>query len=274
MRTTLLLLAALAAPALGQEEARIQELLRNLDDDTFEVREKAEKALIAIGEPALVYLKAAVAEAERRKEQTEVRVRAQSAIRAIELAAKSKQFYYEPKLITFQGADAEIGQVLAELEKQTGVRMDASSIDAKAKVSLNVRNAPLFKVLDDLCRGQDERSYEYRDDGVRFVRSRFVACPTAVEGPFRIRIVKLKQEWSTDFKSTTTQIQLSLETDWQKFLKPARKVDLEIRKATDDKGGSIEVQKAEDGDDVNNGLVAMINGRVVMGRGGRFVVRP
>lgn len=264
-----LLLILLALPA--QDEARIKQLIQDLDDDGFEVRDKAEKALVALGPEAIPHLKVVIAETERQKEKAEVRTRALSALRAIEFNAKSKQFYPEPKLVTLRAADAELGAVLADLEKQTGVKFDAGAIDAKAKVMLDVQNAPLYKVLDDLCRGQDERSYEYREEGVRFQRARFVPYPAAYDGPFRIRIVKLKHERSTDFKASQGQAEVVLEADWQKHLKPSKRIDLEIKSAKDDKGAELEIVKGQSSDDDNNGVVVVGNGRFVMRRGGVVV---
>jgi len=270
MRHVLLLLLLLALPAPAQDEARIKQLIQELDDDSFEVRDKAEKALVAIGPEAVPQLKVIIAETERQKEKAEVRTRALSALRAIEFNAKSKQFYTDPKLVTLRAVDAEIGAVLADVEKQTGVKFDAGAIDAKAKVTIDVQNAPLFKVLDDLCRGQDERSYEYRDEGVRFQRSKFVAYPAAYEGPFRVRVLKLKQERSTDFKASQGQAEVTLEADWQKYLKPAKRIGLEIKSAKDDKGAELEVIKGL-GDDDANGLVVVNNNRFIMRRGGVVV---
>src|SRR5258706_6985858 len=144
MRALLAILLLLAA----QDEAKIRELIQSLDDDRFEVREKAEKDLTALGPPALPYLKAAAAEAERQKDRAEIKVRALSAIRAIEFAAKSKQVYTDPRLVTIKAEDWDLARVLEDLEKQSGVKIDGASVDAKAKVSLSAENAPLFKVLD------------------------------------------------------------------------------------------------------------------------------
>jgi hypothetical protein len=266
-----LLLVFLALPIQAQDEAGIKELIQNLDDDSFEVREKAEKALVALGELAVPHLRIVVAETQRQKEKAEVRTRALSALRAIEFNVKSRQYYSEPKFVTLRAADAELASVLADLEKQTGVRIDAGGIEAKAKVTLQAENAPLFKVLDELCRGQEERSYEYRDEGIRFARSRFIPYPSAYEGPFRIRVVKLKHERSTDFKIAEGLAQVTLEADWQKYLKPSRRIGLEIRTATDDKGATLEIEKAGSSDDDNGGVIVVGNGRFVMRRGGVVV---
>ena len=263
MNRILLALALLSAPALAQDEARIKELIQKLDDDSFEAREQAEKDLIAIGEAAAPLLKQAAQETEKRKDQGELKVRALSALRAIEFAAKARQVYVEPKLVTLSLADTELSAVLVELEKQTGVRMDPGSVDARAKVSIDVTKAPLFRALDDLCRGQEERTYEYREEGVRFQKERHLTCPTAYEAAFRIRVVKLKQERSTDFKTKNAQVQLTLDADWQKYLSPWKRYDIELKKATDDKGAALEVRKGEDAED---GLILAGGARIAMKR--------
>jgi hypothetical protein len=271
MRHTLLLLLLLALPVPAQDEARVKQLIQELDDDSFEVRDKAEKALVALGAEAVPQLKVVIAETERQKEKAEVRTRALSALRTIEFNAKSKLFYVEPKLVTLRATEAEIGAVLADVEKQTGVKIETGGIDAKAKVTIDVQNAPLFKVLDDLCRGQDERSYEYRDEGVRFQRSKFVPYPAAYEGPFRVRILKLKHERSTDFKASQGQTEVVLDADWQKYLKPSKKVGLELKSAKDDKGAELEVIKGQTDDDNNGGMVVVNNNRFIMRRNGVVV---
>ncbi|MBI3715519.1 MAG: hypothetical protein HY255_05955 [Betaproteobacteria bacterium] len=262
-----LLLSLLAFPVRVQDDLRIKELIQNLDDDSFEARDKAEKELVALGSSAIPYLKAVIAEADQQKEKAELKIRATSALRGIEFAAKAKLYYYEPKFVTLDAANAELGSVLSDLEKKTGVRLDAGAINPKAKITLHAENRPLFQVLDELCRGQEERSYEYREEGVRFSRARFVDCPSSYIGPFRIRIVKLQHERTTDFKSSNGEAHLLLEADWQKYLKPSRQVDLEIRAATDDKGGALEILKSVPGTEENE-VALWLNARVRRGGGG------
>jgi hypothetical protein len=251
----------------AQEAGRIQELIRNLDDDSFEVREAAERELIAIGPAAIPSLKAVIADADRQKDKTELKIRATSALRGIEFAAKAKQYYVEPKLVTLKARDADLGQVLTDLEKQTGVRIQSGSVDPKAKVTLGAENAPLFRVLDDLCRGREDRAYEYRDDGVHFSSSKFVEYPSSYEGPYRFRIVKLRHEHSTDFKTREGQVELALEADWLNPLKPSKRVEMTVQNATDDKGATLEAIRSESDDEGNNVLVAA-NGRILLQRAG------
>lgn len=257
----------LVLPFLTQDASRVKDLIQNLDDDSFEVRDGAEKALIALGAVAIPQLRAVIADAEGQNEKAELRIRATSALRGIEFAEKAKLFYAEPRRITIHSQDAELGSVLSDLEKQSGARMNAGLINLKTKVTLNAENAPLFKVLDDLCRGQGERSYEYRDDEVRFSRTHFILCPSAYEGPFRFRLVKLRHERSTDYKTIEGQVQLALEADWQRYLKPSKRVDLDISRATDDKGTTLEAFKAGS-DDPGEVLGIAANGRILMKQAG------
>ena len=195
-----------------------------------------------------------------------MRVRALSALRAIEFAVKAKKVYSEPALVTLDLKDSYLTRVLEEITKQTGVRFNASDVDPRGAVSIDVKDQPLFKVLDEICRGQEERTYEWRDESVKFLKDRHVPYPSAYPGPFRIRIVRLKQERSTDFKSKNAQLQLSLDASWQKYLNPAKRFEIEIKKATDDKGGTLEVRKGEDPDDPNGLLAAAGGARIVMRR--------
>jgi hypothetical protein len=264
MRGFSAVIIVLALPVLAQDETRIQELIQKLDDDSFEIREQAEKDLVAAGEAALPLLKKAAEDSEQRKDRGELRVRALSAMRAIEFAAKSRQVFVEPKRVTLSARDQELSKVLGEIEKQTGVKMDDSAIDGRKTVTLDVREAPLFRVLDELCRNQDERTYEYRDEGVRFQKDRHPGYPTAYDSAFRVRVVRLKQERSTDFKAPkTAQVQLSLDADWQKYLNPSRRYEIDLKKAVDDKGAALEIRRGED-DDASNMFV---------GGGGRIVVK-
>jgi len=264
MRRFAVAFALFALPVLAQDEARLKDLIQKLDDDSFEVREQAEKDLVAIGEPALPLLKKAAEEAEQRKDRGELRVRAQSAVRAIEFAVKSRQVFVEPKRVTLKLQNAELSKALDEIEKQTGVKIDDASVDGRKPVSLDVQDAPLYKVLDLLCQGQEERSYEYREEGVKFQKERHPPYPASYDSAFRVRIVKLKQERSTDFKAPkTAQVQLSLDADWQKYLSPSKRYEVDLKKAVDDKGATLEIRKGEDDDGTN----------MFVGGGGRIVVK-
>jgi hypothetical protein len=248
---------ALAAALLltlptAQDDARIAELIQRLEDDSVEARENAQKELIRIGEPALAPLRKAVEQAGTSADRGELRVRGSAAIRQIDLAVKSRAVYQDPKLVTFRASGMKLSEAAASIGKQAGVRIDASAVDGEAAVTCDLKAVPLFLALDELCRGQEERTYEYKEEGVvKLLKDRHVAHPTAYAGPFRVRILTMKVERSTDFKSKKSSLFLTLDADCEKYLKPWKNPEIEITGATDDKGTALEVKEGEGDEDAN-----------------------
>jgi hypothetical protein len=252
----LLAVALLALPlAAAQEDAKVRDLIQKLEDDSFDVREQAQKDLTRMGEAAIPALRAAVAAAAKSTDRGELKARAEAVLREIDLAAKSKAVYREPARITLRLKDAPLAEALKEIGRQAGVRIDASGVDEKAPVTVEAEGAPLFRVLDDLCRGRDDRTYEYREEGtVKFAPERHVSYPADYPGAFRVRVVRMRLERTTDFKDRKATLHLSVESDHEKYLKPSKSRDVEISKAVDDKGGALEVRKGEEDDEMNQGF--------------------
>lgn len=246
MRATLIL--AILLPPSPQEEESLQELIRLLEHDDFAVREKAQKDLIERGEAALPLLKRTLKDLEGRPERTETRIRAETAVREIELALRAREVYRDPRTITLDVRDAPLGEVLQEIARQAGISIDASTIDREARVTLKTESAPLLKVLDDLCRGAPERTYESTDEGgIRFRKDRHPGGPAFYQGPFRIRLVSLQVERITDFPDRRCSLTLALEADCERFLKPLRQYYLEVERVQDDQGAVLEKGKEGDG---------------------------
>jgi len=252
----LLLLLPLLAPV--QDAA---ELIRKLEDDAFDVRERAQADLVKLGEAALPALRKALGES---KDRAELRLRVEAAVREIDLAVKTRQVCPEPKLITLK-SDGPLPLILDEISKQAGLRLEASALGADAKASLDVRDLPLLRVLDLLCRPGDERRWEFvEDDRVRFLKEPRPDWPTSYAGSFRVRATSMKLSRSTDFKVKTSSLRVVLEADHDRRVKPSRGVEIEVTQAEDDKGSTVEARKGEEDDDA-----AMLgrNGGIRINRG-------
>ena len=245
-------LAAAFLLLVPQDDAKIGELIQRLEDDSVEAREGAQKELVRIGEAALAPLRKAVEQAGAAEDRGELRVRGSAAIRQIELAVKSRAVYQDPKLVTFRAAGTKLSQAAAAIGAQAGVKIDASGVDGEAEVTCDLKGVPLFLALDELCRGQEERTYEYKEEGhVKLLKDRHAPHPAAYAGPFRIRILTMKVERSTDFKGKKFSLLLTLDADHEKYLKPWKNPEIEITGATDDKGTALEVQEGEGEPDAN-----------------------
>ncbi len=237
----LVLLLAAAAP----QEAEVRDLLRRLEDDDAEVREKAQKQLGLLGERAIPLLKEA---AESPRSAGEVKLRLIAAIREIELSGKISKVFQEPKPIVLRASDTMLREVLDELSRQAGVPIDSSQVDGAAKVTLDVKDAPLQRVLDLLCADQAERTWEAQDDGgIRFLKERHPATPAVYGGPFRLRIQSINVERGTDFKGKTASATVTLAADWDKRLKPSKIVEIDLAKASDGLDSTLEISAADAG---------------------------
>lgn len=251
----LFLAALLLVPFAAQDPEALRKLVSQLEDDSFEVRERAQKDLIRMGEGAVPALKKAVKDTEGSTDRAELRVRAESAIREIELAAKARKIYWDPKTLTLDLKDALFSDVLREIGRQSGLRIDASAVDLGARMDVTAKEAPLYKVLDDLCRGQEERTYDYSEEGVvRFRKERHAAGPAFYGGPFRVRLASLKVERSTDFAARKCVLHVTLDADCEKYLKPLRRYAITLDRVLDDQGSALQ-KGAEEGNVFAGGQV-------------------
>lgn len=256
----LLLPLLLLAPA--QDDAAVRALAQKLEDDAFDVREQAQADLVKLGEAALPALRRLLSEST---ERAELRLRLAAAVREIETAVKARAVCPEPRLVTVKADGLPLARILEELGRQADVRIDASAVDASATASLDVKGAPLMQALDALCRGREDRRWEFADDErVRLVKEPTPAWPASHAGAFRTRVTSMRHARSTDFRGRTSTVRLVLEADCEKRVKPSRGVQIEVTQAKDDKGSTLEVRKGDDEDDV---MVARGGMRVI--RGGR-----
>ncbi|HVR87485.1 MAG TPA: hypothetical protein VMU54_24375, partial [Planctomycetota bacterium] len=229
----------------ASQEADVRDLLRRLEDDNAEVREKAQKQLGALGPAALPLLKDT---AESSRSSGELKLRVVAAMKEIELTEKIAKVFVEPKRITVKAGDALLREVLDEISRQAGVAIDSSLLDPAAKVTLDAKDAPLQRVLDLLCKDQVERTWEAQDDGsIRLFKDRHPAMPVVYGGPFRVRVQALSVERSTDFKGRTVTATATLMADWDRRLKPSKIVDIDLTKASDGQDSPIDISAADAG---------------------------
>jgi len=239
MRSLLIVLAL----GLFTQDPGLRELIQRLEDDRAESREKAQKDLVALGEAAIPALKEVI---DSVKSPGELKLRAATVIREIEVNLKAAKAFREPKRITLKVDDRTLREVLEELARQADVKIEAGGIDVTAQVDLDVTEAPLFEVLDLLCRDQAERTWEAQEDGsIRFSRDRQVSCPAAYGGPFRLRVLSINAQRNNDFKARTVVVTLVLVTDWDRRFKPSKVVDIELSKVVDDQGTALEVSPVD-----------------------------
>ncbi len=249
----LLLLLGLLAPL--QDEAKLRELAGKLEDDAFDVREKAQADLVKLGEASVPALRKILAES---KDRAELRVRLEAAIREIELAAKARSVCPDPKLLTIKCDALPLGKLLEEIGRQADLKIEAAAVDLGSLNTFDIDEVPLMMVLDEICRGREDMRWEFvEEDRIRFLKEPTPAYPRTYTRAFRTRITSLRLARSTDFRRKTSSVRLVIEADCERRVKPSKGIDIEVTKAEDDKGSAIEIRKGDDDDD---GLVVGRNG--------------
>ncbi len=150
-----LMLPALTMPSTGQDvnaaakptDPEIRQLVQQLGAPTYAEREKAQKALEAIGEAALPALK----EAAQKSEDLEVRRRAADLARIIEARAVAQRLR-QPSLISVAYDSTPVPEVLKDLEAKTGIVFENNPAErqtwAGKQISLRMDKAPLWEVID------------------------------------------------------------------------------------------------------------------------------
>src|SRR5262249_39950477 len=122
-----LILSSLAAP---QEDLRIQELLRKLDDDSIEARAAAAAALVDLGKAALPALRRAVAGAG-----VELKDRLSEVVRKIQDRERLAALLPPPSRITLRAENLPLREVFQKVSKQTSTAIDYSEVPEEARVT-------------------------------------------------------------------------------------------------------------------------------------------
>ena len=137
------------------QDVSVRDLVRQLEDENADVRERAQKQLAARGDAAVAPLKEIL---EGAGSSSEIKARATAILREIDLTAKIARVYKAPARVTVKAADTMLREVLDEISRQASVVIDSGLVDPAAKVTVDLKDVSLQQALDALCAGQAERS--------------------------------------------------------------------------------------------------------------------
>lgn len=221
----------------AQDDAALQDLIKKLDDSSLEVREKALRDLVKLGPKALESLRKAVS-----SESAELRVRAEQAIRAIELEVKSREVCPPSKPFTLKKSGT-VGEILDELARLSGTPFEAATEQRELKAAVDA--STVFQALDQICAGRDSLTYSFADDGkVKFQPDRHPASPAGYFEAFKISLTETNVLRKTDYKEPTITARISLQAAWESRLKPLKRVQFQFETSKDDAGRDVEIVAA------------------------------
>jgi hypothetical protein len=162
-----------------------------------------------------------------------------------------------PSRVTLPTGRAPLSKVLADLTRQTGIRVEDNRGEPDREVSLTLKEATFWQALDHIAAAAQARVYLYPRDGrITLVKRSptMPQTPPSYDGAFRTMVKKVVASLDLETGSRTSTV--SLEVAWEPHLLPLL---LETRpqsmRLQDDRGRSIPVP--EDGN-----ALAPVDGRI------------
>jgi hypothetical protein len=233
----------IAAEPAGNEalKAQVQSLVLKLDDDSAEVRTKAERQLIALGPAALDLLPSPDSQHDAAPREALLRIR-----KTLEDA--EAQAYFASSTVSLHGR-LKRSKVVAEIRKQTGNNITGPSRAAgtpvlDAELNVDFDKTPFWSAVDEVLDQTKFSVYPYQPETLQLVPRGPNDLPRAgratVAGPLRIEPVSVRASRNLRSKSPSV-LQLGLEVAWEPRLRPISvKLPMSVLKAVGSNGAAIE----------------------------------
>jgi len=220
-----LLLALLAFP---QED--VESLLRQLGDESIEVRERAAGALLKMGEKARPAL-----EKTATSDSAIVRTQVASILKALDRIRLTR---VSATLVSVTG-EMTLKQAIASIQEQGG-RPVACESWPEGKFKIDLKGTPYWKALEEACRASGKRSLVCDVSGPKLVGDRFEAIPAANSGSFRIQLAGVAERRTMNLdsgeedKSFVVRLALAYENST-----PPVRIYITLESAMDDLGNEL-----------------------------------
>lgn len=214
-----LMAAILSVPSRvgGQEDLRIQELLRKLDDDSIEARASAMTGLIELGRTALPPLKRSLAGAG-----VELKDRLVEVIRKIQDRERLATLLPPLSRITVKAQDRPLREVLEKVCRQTTTPIDYSKIPEDARITVSLDRVPLWKAIDQICRASGKIMADVKGDHVELSAEPYVQLPGKTTDLFAVTLQRIDLSTEVTFGSQERYDQFTarLQVAWGKGARP------------------------------------------------------
>jgi hypothetical protein len=219
-------------------KAKVPQLIKQLDDNNPAKRTEAETELIKLGVDILPLLpeKEEGLSAEQKRRLTSVRVT---------LRGAEAQKNIQPRLCSIQDQGIPLSKALAELIKQTDIKVDDlrqnAGDDPKLKLALN--KATFWEALDAIAREADLQVNLYQKGGnPALMDGPRQDLPSSYSGIFRLSVVHLTADRALGAGDQGHVLTLNLELAWEPRFRPlfleSKPDSFEIQ---DDKGAPLKM---------------------------------
>lgn len=116
--------------------------------------------------------------------------------------------------VTHRSANGTVGELLAAIQKQTGMVVEPGSLDAAKPFPADFEKVPFWSVLDTITAKTGTR-LAFRANGrtISFAKASGPPEPVSVDGPFRVAVRQAKAV--TDFETGQSYLEVGLEVRWE-----------------------------------------------------------
>lgn len=245
----------LAAPpkpvvADGPADPATKKLIDDLGGDDWRAREKAGKALEALGEKALPQMRAALLATD----DPETRQRLTVLVRKMDRARLT-----EPKRVTFSAKGKTAHQAYQEIAKQTGYRVEfTDGADRNApKLELEFESTPFWQALDAVANAAGHTvNADNGDDVVRVYSQDQLAPYVAHAGAFRFVATNINSSRNVQLNGVSKRggaerVNEYMNLNFMVQSEPKNPMlgttQVELTEAKDDRGGSLLPPKEQNG---------------------------
>jgi len=223
-----LLLGLLVLP---QED--VEALIRQLGDESIEVRERATGAILKLGEKARDALERAAASGT-----PELKARASSILKSLNRVRELRAWVIPPTQVTLSG-EMTLREAAESIEKQGGLKSECASWP-EGKFRIELKDVPFWKALEEICRASGRRALMCDATGPKLVGDRHEEIPSTVAGIFRLQSAGVAERRTINFDTGADEKTLTifLKLGYENPKRPFR-VYVSLDSLKDDQGNEL-----------------------------------
>jgi hypothetical protein len=217
--TAVLLLSLLALPLPAQDDVHLRDLLQKLDDDSIDVRSAAADALAKMNPSVLPLLRRSVVGAG-----PEIRDRLAEIIRKIEERERLASLLPAPSRITIDAKNRPLRDVFLDIAKQSKTPLEIGDVAPDARVTVSLRDVPLWKALEAVCKASGKAMVGVDGDHILISGEPYVELPGRMTDHFRVTLesIELKSNGSFGQPDRFETFNANFRVSWEKGARPWR----------------------------------------------------
>jgi len=220
---TLLLLSSLTVPGRSADKPtaaelkdKVKDLVAQLADKDIDRQDAAAAELLKLGPDALPLLP---------KPNAKLSTTQKNALAVIRKTLRDQQIKRDlaPSLVTIDD-EQPVSKLLAELEKQTGIKVEDKREGTDSKIKLKLSKVTFWQALDTIALQADGRVDYYRPDMIRLMPrgENYVTPPVSYDGIFRTTVRRITAQ--RDLESETSAYSAVVEVAWEPRFRPFKLV--------------------------------------------------